>query len=123
MTIKIGQQGKEQDIPQESLTLSGISVSNFSKKSRSANNTLHVDLLPEKEGQKIKYDVISKVNYNWWKSMRTLQASDLSSSLSYIVGGSELSTYKVYLNPIPHGSTLRSDEEYYYNVNIILDEI
>ncbi|MCP4255130.1 MAG: hypothetical protein GY775_17335 [Candidatus Scalindua sp.] len=122
MTIKIGLKGSEQDIEQSSLTLGEVSISNFSKKSRSADNTLHVDCLPEKSTRTLSYGVLKKSTYDWWVAMKTLQSSNIS-PLSYIVGSAELRTYSVFLASIPHGSTLRSDTEYYYGVNIRLEEI
>ncbi len=122
MTIKIGLSGSEQDVEQSSLTLAGSTVSNFSKKSRSANNTLHVDCLSEKETFRLRYAAVTKTTYDWWVAMKNLQAANIS-PLSYIVGASQLNTYNVFLQTIPRGNTLRSDKEYYYDVNIVLEEI
>lgn len=122
MIIKLGLNGQEQDLLQDSLVLRGVDLENTSSITRSANKTLHVDYLPVKRSFELSYSVITKENYDNLLAIYNLQVSNLQ-NLNYIIQeASGVKTYQVQMEPVSKGADLR-DKDFYYDVSVRLSEV
>ncbi len=124
MVIKLGLTGSLQDVPQESMIFSAIGIRDPNKKSRSVDNTLHVDYRPEKKIFRLSYKVITEANFKTLVAIEDLQATNLA-ALEFQIDDQlgALTTYSVYMNPLSHGAIIRdTTPRYYYNVIVELEE-
>jgi len=122
MIIKLGLNGQEQDLLQDSLTLRSVDLDNTSSSTRSANQTLHIDYLPIKRTFSLNYSIISKGNYDNLLSIYDLQVSNLQ-NLNYIIQEtSGVKTFQVQMEPVSRGADMR-DKDFYYDVSIRLTEV
>ena len=122
MIVKLGLNGAEQDLVQDSLTLSNVAAQDTSSQTRSANGTLHIDYKPVKRSFTLNYDIISKSDYKDLEALYDLQVSSLQ-NLNYIIEeGTTLKVYQVQMLPVSRGDDMR-DKQFYYSVSIDLVEV
>jgi len=122
MIIKLGLDGAEQDLIQESLILDSVTLGETSSVSLSANSTRHKDYKPVKRLFTLTYEIISKENYDALQDIYKLQVSNLKNLNYKIEESGGLKTYQVQMNPVSRGSDLR-DRPFYYGITIELYEV
>jgi len=120
MIIKLGLLASQIDLDKRSLTLDGVDSLDNNSSSRSVDNTLHVDFTPIKKSFGLSYDIVTKDYYETTLiGLYDVQGTG-NGNLVYTKGSD---SWEVYMSPLSHGAILAKDEEFYYGVNITLEEI
>ena len=97
MIIKLGLQGLEQDLPQESLIIESVVISDDNRKSKSANGSLHIDFLPSKRKFSFSWLVVLETTFELLSSIEELQRTNLT-NLSLILDTKNI--YSIYASSI-----------------------
>lgn len=121
MIIRLGIDGSQLDLPQESLTVSPTRVRDFNRQSRTADNSLQTDYTPTKRSFSLKWQVLSVSNYELLESIYTTQVSSLVPLKYSIEDASSIKSYNVYMEPVSRGNEAR-EIGYMYNVTLTLEE-
>ena len=120
MIVKLGLSGSQTDLDKRSLTFPTTESLNSNSTSRSVDNTLHIDLVPTKKIFNLQYDIVTK---DYFETTLTGLYEDQGTGNGNLIYTRELESYEVYMPPISHGAILPRDDEFYYGVNIVLEQI